>query len=326
MGEIMLIRGIRGLDIKKFDQIVPIFIKAELDEWGQRDGVCRIFDSLGFPYQIIEIDKQTISHSETVALGIEQAGITGPIFLKDSDSYFSHRFEEGNYVCVNSLHDVNQTNAKTKSYITKNAYGDIREIAEKQVISDLFCCGGYSFDDAEQFVDTHIRVVKEQENPNDRIYISNIIEAMIDGGYEFKIEKVSNYEDWGTLEDWDRARRQYKTLFIDLDGVLVESSGEYIGKPWGSTDAIEDNVKYIRELFDTGKVQVIITTGRSSKCEEITKNQLKRLDIPYHRILFDLHHCERILINDFSDTNAFPTARAINTEKNGNRLRLYLHD
>ncbi|MEJ7682686.1 MAG: hypothetical protein WKG06_33480 [Segetibacter sp.] len=32
------------------------------------------------------------------------------------------------------------------------------------------------------------------------------------------------YSDWGTIEDWDRFKRSYATLFVDLDGTLVKNS------------------------------------------------------------------------------------------------------
>ena len=52
------------------------------------------------------------------------------------------------------------------------------------------------------------------------------------------------------MKDWNRYKNQYKTLFLDLDGVMVENSGEYIGKIWGSTKALEKNKDFINKLYD----------------------------------------------------------------------------
>ena len=50
---------------------------------------------------------------------------------------------------------------------------------------------------------------------------------MIHDGIKFKPVLVSDYIDWGTIDDWEEYKNEYKTLFIDLDGTLVKNSGEY---------------------------------------------------------------------------------------------------
>ena len=36
------------------------------------------------------------------------------------------------------------------------------------------------------------------------------------------IYNVTKYYDWGTLEDWNKYKNEFKTLFIDIDGTLLE--------------------------------------------------------------------------------------------------------
>ena len=55
-----------------------------------------------------------------------------------------------------------------------------------------------------------------------------------------KAHKVERYSDWGTLEDWNKYKSEYKTIFTDLDGVLVENSAEYF-EPMGN------NKRYTRK-------------------------------------------------------------------------------
>ena len=59
------------------------------------------------------------------------------------------------------------------------------------------------------------------------LYISHIIYQQLLDGVTFKAQKVERYSDWGTLEDWNKYKSEYKTIFTDLDGVLVENSAEY---------------------------------------------------------------------------------------------------
>ena len=55
-----------------------------------------------------------------------------------------------------------------------------------------------------------------------KLFLSDIIKQMIEDGFKFKPIKVLNI-DWGTKEDWFDYARQYKTLFVDIDGTLVKS-------------------------------------------------------------------------------------------------------
>ena len=121
-----------------------------------------------------------------------------------------------------------------------------------------------------------------------------------------KAHKVERYSDWGTLEDWNKYKSEYKTIFTDLDGVLVENSAEYFEPIWGTTNAIQENVDYMNDPYDSGKCRIIITTSRKSSFKEVTISQLDREGIKYHDIIFDLPHAERIVINDFSKSNKYP--------------------
>ena len=82
----------------------------------------------------------------------------------------------------------------------------------------------------------------------DKLFLSDIIKRMILDGIEFKPCEVKDYIDWGTKEDWFEYVRKYKTLFIDLDGTLVKSSGKHTPPYWGETEAIKASVFTLFEL------------------------------------------------------------------------------
>ena len=293
-GELMVIQSIKGLDLNQYDKIVAVFVKEDLEQFGLRDGIIKSFENLGKNYEIVELENTTKSQSETVTRAIEKLNIQGGILVKDCDGYFNGDSVDGNFVYVCSLQDVDKINAKSKSYVDVDTNGFIKTIVEKDVISSLFCCGGYSFSDASKFVKTYKKL---SDLSNDEIYISHIIYQQILDGETFKIENVDNFKDWGTLSDWDEYKKQYKTLFIDLDGVLVENSGEYVGNIWGTTKDLGSNKRYINKLYDSGKTRIIITTSRKSSYKDETLSQLNNLGIKFHDIIFDLLHCQRILIN-----------------------------
>jgi uncharacterized HAD superfamily protein len=74
-------------------------------------------------------------------------------------------------------------------------------------------------------------------------------------------------------------------------------------------------------MYEKGRTQIILTTARKEKFREITEKQLKNYQIPYDNIIFNLFHSKRILINDFSDTNPYPTAISINMKRDTCQLK-----
>ena len=64
----------------------------------------------------------------------------------------------------------------------------------------------------------------------------------------------------------------------------------------------------------------MITTARPEKFRKLTIAELDRHGVPYDQLVMGLPHSRRYLINDYANTNAYPSAVAINIERNSNRL------
>ena len=91
---------------------------------------------------------------------IDTLNVEGNIFIKDCDDYFSVEDLEPDTVCVYSLQKLDEVIAKNKSYVDVDNNGYVKTIVEKRVISELFCCGGYSFSDADLFSNTFKKLKK----------------------------------------------------------------------------------------------------------------------------------------------------------------------
>jgi len=318
-GKAMIVKAIEGLDLSEVDNIYIAVLKEHDDKYGFNHGIAdqlKRLDNIAnaqcgvwFSYSL----KPTKSQVETIANLIEHEDLEGPIFIKDTDNYFNFKPSSSlnNYVTVASLNDLQLVNPSNKSYVMVNDKNVVTNIVEKTVISNKFCCGGYGFASALDFLGCH------HVKPNIE-YISQIILEMMYKDRVFTAHSVSNYKDWGTLEDWQRDKQQYQTLFIDLDGVLVENSAEYMEPKWGTTKGIQANIDKINELFDSGKAHIVITTARSEDhYDHITINQLKRLGIKYHNVVFNCYP-RRTVINDYAPPNPYPSCEAINIPRNGN--------
>jgi hypothetical protein len=149
---------------------------------------------------------------------------------------------------------------------------------------------------------------------------------MILSGIAFSSFGVDNFIDWGTLQEWNRFKSSYLTLFIDIDGTLVENCSEFFSPRWGHSGPLQDNIDKINSLFNSGSVKVILTTSRKSESDSETRDQLERLGIKYHQIIYDLYHAKRIIINDYADSNPYKSCDAINIRRNSSDLQSMLRD
>ena len=71
----------------------------------------------------------------------------------------------------------------------------------------------------------------------------------------------------------------------------------------------------LKKLSDEGH-QIIFTTSRDKAASEIFTNFLKERGIKFKDIICDCNHAQRIIINDFANTNAFPSCDSISIPRN----------
>lgn len=322
-GNLVIAEAIRHLNLSDVSSIYLIILKEHADKYDCMDGIEIAFDEINAreKLNVVVLDKATRNPCETIATALEIEQIDGPIFVKDCDNSFRCEMAPSNSVAVCNLNDMDLINAANKSYVTLNDHGVINNIVEKEIISPLFCVGGYSFKDSRQFLETYNRL-----QHHDSLYVSHIIYDMLLNNHLFRPTYVTGYTDWGTLKDWNRYRDEYSTVFVDLDGVLVENSGEHFKPLWGTTKGIKENIEIMNRLFDSGKVRIVITTSRKHKYSNITEQQLEQEGIKYHSIIYDLAHSRRIIVNDYSKTNPYKSCDAINIKRNSSDLKDMLEE
>jgi len=327
-GNWMIVEALKTFDFDSIDKVYLSFLQEHIDKYNCLDAIKMCISELGIEdkTEIVLLDKQTNNQPHTVYTVIKQANIEGQIIIKEVDNYFTYKVEDGNYMCYYDLNDTTSINPSNKSYITIDKEGYITDLVEKKVISSTFGCGSYSFETAVDYCNYFEALDTRSVSPKSNLFLSDIIHKMISDGYKFKAVQSKDYIDWGTKQDWFKYVRQYKTLFVDLDGTLVKSSGKYIPPYWGQTEGIKENIDFLNELYDTGKVYIILTTARSSSAKDVTLKQLEREGIKYDNIIFDLFHANRTIINDYGTSNPYPTCDAVNLVRNSNELERFLKD
>lgn len=259
--------------------------------------------------ELVVLPYQTKSQAETVYKAIttiSKEKIDGPIYIKDTDNFFNTVPTGNNEISTYSLNDADTSHIGKSYVILDNMV--IKDIVEKKVISDTFCCGGYGFQNAFDYTAYYKK---------DMMYVSDVIRAMMKDGEVFYNNPASGYIDWGDLESWEKYRRKFRTLFVDIDGVVVVNSGEYSSPPWGHTMGIRRNIDYLNSLYDSGTFQIVLVTARPEWYRNITVEQLEREGMKYHMLIMGMLHAKRIIINDYSLTNPYRSCEAINVKRNG---------
>lgn len=314
-GRLMIEKSIEKIELGLFDRIIIVCLKEHLTTFTSEKIVVDSFrESTGFQPELVILDAPTSSQSETIFKAIKAADIKGSFFIKDCDNVFHCHPEPLNAITTIDLNHVELIDAKNKSYVEVDSLGIISNIVEKEVISNYFCCGGYSFKSSEAFCSAFKSISSEQE-----VYISHVIYKMLMNGEEFVRKNASSYVDWGTLREYRHYCKRHFTLFCDVDGVLLKNGSKFAENGW-ETKGLESNLNKIKELQRSGSLYLVLTSSRPESAIEYTVKELSKYGVMVDRCIFGLPHTRRYLVNDYSPTNPYPSAVAINLERDCDML------
>ena len=202
-------QSLTGFVPNAFTHIYTI-IKADDD---QRLGLTTILSAvfaslhLDCSTEIIRLEAPTSGQAETIAKALEILQYDGPFWTKDPDNFFPCEVIPENVVTVFPLDGLTNVNPQNKSYISISDDDYIMNIAEKRIIGRFFCTGGYGFESARNYLRTF------QSMPVDeKIYLSHVIYQMLLDGEHFRPYYVSEYNDWGTEDEWKNRKQASGTL------------------------------------------------------------------------------------------------------------------
>lgn len=318
-GKLVIEKVLENIKADQFERVIFVTLKEFEGKYFNVSILQKIFEKIG-NIEILLLEDRTSSQTETVVKAIQKENIVGPIFIKDCDNYFSVDHNPGqNEVAFVSYVDLGE-DPRGKSFIKLDQFSNVAEIVEKKIISENFCCGGYAFKSAAEFIKFH-----GLANPHfdGECYVSNVIFQMLLVGELVQGVQASNYVDLGTVEKYQEMKSQYATLFLDFDGVLVKNSSKFDCPPW-KIEPILDNLQFLKDYLQTRKITLIISTARPSSEKSKIMRFLNENEIVPFEIITDLPHARRIVVNDFAGTNIYPTAEAINIPRNEPKLKDYL--
>ena len=182
-GELLIENCIKGFDLKNIEQIVLIAQKNHLEDFDMsKSYLINTFEEK-FQKQtnLFLLDSPTISQPMTIFKYLSSKEDIS-FYIKDCDNYFEDRPIVGNSVSYLKLDDLDLVAASNKSYIKINSFSEIKQIQEKEVISENFCVGGYSFNSSKQYIKEYFAL--DGDN-NANLYVSHIIQRLILCGERF---------------------------------------------------------------------------------------------------------------------------------------------
>jgi hypothetical protein len=325
LGETMLVAGLRGLIGYPISRVVIVSLAEFFKDIDTVPIAAEIDSLLNTKTEFILLEKPTPSMVDTLTIGINAIEVDGPILIKDTDNFIKASIADEigkNFVTFANLQEFPSVTAANKSFVEHDPQGVLTNIAEKQIVSNLINTGLIGFSLASDFLRASNSIMTANEK-----YVSDIVRFLISDGEQFFSVPASQYHDWGTLKDWRFYCRQFATIFVDIDGVVAENENPYgkDGKNWQRFRAIESNIEALLSGYLDGRFKIVFTTSRSENYRGSLTKQLQNAGFENCQILMGLPHAQRILINDFADSNPYPTAVAVNLPRNDNSLAKYLN-
>lgn len=316
-GRLMLEMALTPIPDWRQRRVVIGALKEHLHDLGGEGAIRR---ALGDAPEIVQFEQVTKGPAMTVAEIIKTAKISGPIFVKDCDSWFTvEPIVFGNIICIVDLRlEPKMRNIPGKSFVQLNENLIVTGIYEKLVCSNQVSVGGYGFESTETFLDGYESIVRSRLEGE--IFVSHVILEGIRRGEVFRGASVVNYKDVGTIEAWHEFRENSAVYIVDLDGVILYNAGAYLPPLWSDSDKpLIENVEAIRNLISAG-AQIVFMTARPELYREKTESTLRALGLKWHSIIFGMNHARRYLINDYASSNPYPAAVAVNVRRDNSDL------
>ena len=267
---------------------------------------------------IVILDDFTSGPAETIYHTVKDWADT-PFMSVDCDSFYEVTIPAGQ----NFITSIDISNYPTLSNIAAKSFiieenGIIRNIVEKRVVSGNICVGGYGFESSKNYTASYESI---KTNFTGELFISHVVKHLMDIRKDiFKNIEIESYIDCGTYADFIDYAKKHMTIFCDIDGVVFKNQSEYFANNYNTPVELNPNaVAFLLQKQQAGAT-IIFTTARSKRFKTVTETNLTTCGFTNYRVIYDLPHSPRLLINDVSTTNPWPSANAINVPRDDNNF------
>lgn len=251
----------------------------------------------------VSIDYQTRGPVETLLVGLNNFmktqghNIKGPVLVLDNDNVYCgldiSRLPCSNFI----LYTDNSCKLSHYSFVDITCNGDVKQIKERQEISDKICIGGYGFEDTH----TLMRYCKEVIMVSNEgcSYFSHVYNKMLDAGKQVHGVYLPEAFSLGSPQDivinYHKISKPQLKVVFDLDNTLVTYPNKY--RDYSTVAKIDKMVQFLKYLKSNGHY-IIINTARNmlstggnegklmKNVGKITLDSLDQLGIPYDELYF----------------------------------------
>lgn len=328
-GKIMVKKALEGMDISEYDRIIITILQEHVVEFDADKILYKAFcfedDSR---YELCVLEEPTSCQAETVYLTLLNCNVQGAFSVKDSDNYIKcNLLDKLDFVVGINLtvfpKEVRRLAAK--SFLVMNEQNIIIDIIEKKIVSENISVGLYGFRDVSLFVDTYL-YLQSVNTQKYEIYISHIIAYLLGSGESvYEYIEAQDYEDWGTLDDWNLVLNEKSTLIINIDNILFKSEENY--KRYLDIEnqrPRKDNLAFLKNFTEKGG-QIIALTSRHEEERLEVINSLLQEGVCVHALIMDCYLSHEILVNSYGNDLPYPGCEHINIKANdylGDFLRI----
>jgi len=316
-GKIVIEKAVMSVDTDCFDRIL-VAIRQDHDQKYQAAAlVTRVF---GRRAEVLTIVGDTRGPADTVARMIAHFGIRGPISIKDSDTFFrTLKTSADSFVAACDLRgQADMARVASKSFLQINEQGNIVRIVEKQVCSNFVSAGLYGISSGALYLGIFNNLVAQAEEQTE-LFVSHVLSAAITQGELVRPCFVQDFVDIGTIADWRTYCRNNGTVYVPVDGVLVQSGQLYESAPEGIV-MLPGNVEFVRALQKKG-AQIILVSQRPKAARQRVARIARQCGIRPHAIIMECRSSIQTLVNDYSPDAFHPVADAIEFPRDSDRLR-----
>lgn len=315
-GSLMIEKSINCMLEHKFDRIVVTILKKHCVE-NEADIILK--QAFGDLIEICILEEETQSAAETVYKTIKNKNIKDQICIKDTDCYikFDSKGKNNYIVGFNVDQNTKINNLQAKSFILSNSDNIINDIIEKKLVSNTICVGAYCLS-SEDFIESYEQIINSDVFKLEKeIYVSHIISNIIQNNKKIFEQIIANkFIDWGTMEEWNLEQDKFKTYFFDIDGIILKNTGKYGEKNWSNSfEPIQENIEILKKINDSGGEIIFVTCRKDEHLLEF-KQMLEKNKIKYKTIISGCNHSKRIMINDYSYNNSYPSCESISVPRN----------
>jgi hypothetical protein len=317
--------GLGDLENQGIEKILVVSLASYFKDVSAEKFIKSLKDRFLIPTELLLLDNPTTSMVDTVVKGIEFIDQEEAIIVKDCDNFVG--LKEGslnldfNLISTVDISIFNNIRPDNKSYLSINENDMLLNIVEKKIISSNINIGCVKFASSSEFLSCAMEMKSTSE-----AFISDIIRLMLSRNNQFVAVKAEDYEDWGTQKDWLEYCNKFQSIFIDIDGVIVNNENPLSLKGgWDCFVPINENCQHLLDLQNAGKTKIIFTTSRSEFYRDSLSKNLNEQGFKDYVLIMNLPHAKRILINDFAPTNPFPSAISINILRNASNLKEFLN-